>query len=242
MINQIESTLQRMKKIVFIRQGGIVFFLLVLSVVSYAQPNPGRLYFAPLALLDEVHFPAIQIAYESASSSKWTLFNEVGVKYRNSVMDEADTSHLPSRGFKWNMELRYYFKTISSSSPSKIYGAIGLDDFMEQHNTRVEYYKKPDYMIQYTDVFGVRQTGWGTHLTCGFMKSNRKHLGWEVYAGTGFRFRSNEIIAREVDVNNDYIISAVDLNFPAARNKADLRQDGNWKFRLFGGFRVAWIF
>jgi len=88
----------------------LTFFFILIAFNGICQTNKVLIKISPLALVDEVGFPAIQAGVEFMLSKNMSLYSELGVKYRKGYYEFADTSFLSPKGFKIKTELRHYFK------------------------------------------------------------------------------------------------------------------------------------
>jgi len=97
-----------------------ILFFYLLSLTAFSQQGKVSLSFCPLTLTGEISFPTIQGGVELGLSKKLAWYNELGVKYRSSNFEGADTSHVKSSGLKIKTEFRYYFTRKSDFDYSKV--------------------------------------------------------------------------------------------------------------------------
>lgn len=93
----------------------IVLLLFFLFLKSAAQKQNIRIKFCPAVLIDDISFSAIQGGLEFKLSDRLTLYNELGIKYRKSYIDNTDTSFIKLSGYKIKTEIRYYLQRMGKS-------------------------------------------------------------------------------------------------------------------------------
>ena len=127
-----------------------IICLLVFAI--HCQSQNVSLKFSFLSLVDEASFPTIQSGIEIKLSKKISWYNEVGIKYRKSYFEMADTNFTNSRGFKIKTEIRYYL-----TPNDEIY--IGCNGFYTKdfHNTKAFYYYSNDSSMLLVDDFAAEK-------------------------------------------------------------------------------------
>ena len=218
----------------------LAFLLAFSSFCCYSQNENILLKFCPLALVDDISFPTIQGGIEFRLARNITWYNEVGIKYRKSYIENTDTSFLRSSGYKLKTEIRYYFRHRSRSSFEGSYFASNVFFTKDIHNTQVEYFPNGDTTKKSTDVFGVKKNVLGLNIILGHQKFLSRNLILDLYAGIGLRFRNVHTIDQECDPGRDYIIQPIDLNIPAHRNKIDINGGNSVAPNLSLGLRVCY--
>lgn len=161
---------------------------------------------APLALIDEVEFPAIQGGVEVALSNKMSWYNEFGFRYRKPVYEGEDTSFVSPRGYKIKSEVRYYFKDPDSKIAGRLSGyylAINLFYLKNVNNKHVSYYYKKDTGAITSDDFGMTKKVWGGNFIVGNQMYLSKRFLFEYYGGLGVRVRDIVTVGREFDHERD---------------------------------------
>jgi len=201
------------------------------------------LKFSPSALGDEISFPTIQAGLEWKLSDKISWYNELGIKYRKSLLEDADSSFLPSRGFKLKTELRYYFKGRHASGLDGWY--FGANGFFTRdlHNTSILYRKDKDSATVTGDTFGTKKNVFGINLLMGYQRNISRRFAIDMYWGFGIRFRDIQTTNQEYNEDRDgYLVTPIDVNIPAMRDQTDA--DGGFSARpnLTLGIRICYIF
>jgi hypothetical protein len=200
----------------------LAFSLLVLSCGHlFSQREHISLKFSPCALGDEISFPTIQAGIEWKLSDKMSWYNELGIKYRKSLLEDSDSGFLPSRGLKVKIELRYYFKGHQANGLEGWY--LGTNGFFTRdlHNTNILYRKDKDSAMVMSDTFGTKKNVFGLNLLMGYQKNISGRFAFEAYSGFGIRLRDIHTINREFDRNRDAFVHPVDLNLPSLRDETD---------------------
>jgi hypothetical protein len=178
---------------------------------------------------------------------KLAWYNEIGVKYRSSAYEGADTSHVKSSGLKIKTEFRYYFTKNSEDEDSRNpVGYLGLNLFYvkDWHNTEVGYYKNEDTSQYRIDNLGVRKNIYGLNVVAGIQLRFPKieHFLFEGYAGIGIRFSNVNNVNQEYDPDKDEMLHPVDFTFQALKNSIDTDQGFHTYFNLTGGIRLCYRF
>jgi hypothetical protein len=186
----------------------VIFIYLVSTFSCIAQKSgePRVLFkLAPLALIDDLGFPAIQGGVEVALSNKISWFNEFGFRYRKALAEIADTSFITPVGYKIKSEFRYYLKgrNDGNSRLSGYYLAINLFYLKNVRNTTVYYYYQKDTGNRVTDDFGISKKIWGGNLIVGKQMNLGKRFMFEYYGGLGLRIRDNVTVGRDYDRDRD---------------------------------------
>ena len=201
----------------------LVIILTLLTFSSYAQKENILIKFCPLTLIDDNSFPTIQGGVEFKLSKKITWYNEVGVKYRKSYMDNGiDTSFIKSSGFKIKTEIRYYFQNKNKPSFCGNYFAANIFYTKDNHNNEINYQHYRD-TVTLTNDFGVRKKVIGLNLIFGRQKQINKKLLCDFYFGLGIRYRNistineryNEATDQSLDQSTDPSLPTMRLNIDA---------------------------
>lgn len=186
--------------------------LCLLFFAINCQSQNHSLKFSFLSLIDEPSFPTIQGGIEFKLSNKIGWYNEVGIKYRESYYETADTNFTDSRGFKLKTEIRYYFTTSSG-----IYIAGNGFYTKDFHNTKALYYYSNDSSKLMVDNFAAEKIVRSFNLIIGKQYQKWNRIYFDLYAGSGVRFISIDQNNMEVDHNRDVLKSSPDLNIPDNR-------------------------
>lgn len=207
----------------------ISILLLFLILHTNAQRDSVNVKFCPLALIDDISFPTIQVGVEWRFSKNLSWYDEVGVKYRTSYIDAKDSIVLPSKGIKIKTELRYYPFTTRPGIWKTLYAAGNLFFTRDQHNTKISFRNILDSLLpEQVDVFGVKKTVWGINLVVGIQYPMDKHFLLDGYIGAGFRNRYIETRLKEFNAATNQIESSIDLNIPSIRNENDALKEGRY--------------
>jgi hypothetical protein len=227
-----------------------LILILFFSSSVYSQTNKNSkkesalIKFCPLALIDDMSFPTIQGGFEFKLSKKMTWYNEIGIKYRKSVMENTDTSFLNSYGFKLKTEFRYYFQKKYRRRTPKTYQGLysGANLFFthDEHNTQIEYYHNTNDAQIFTDVFGVKKNVYGLNLIFGYQKLLSRKLGFDSYVGLGVRVRDITTVHEEYNKNTDHTVSPIDLNIRSMRDESDANAGTKVLPDLTFGFRLIY--
>ena len=209
---------------------------------AFSQKPDILVKFCPVALFDDISFPTIQGGVEFRVSHKWTWYNELGIKYRKSRMDDADTIFVRSgafTGIKFKTEARYYLQAFRKPPYTGLYVATNLFFTKDNHNTQIDYYHGNPYPVM-TDAFGVKKTTYGSNLLVGFQKYNSRPRGFgiEFYAGFGIRVRNVQTVGQQYNPHTDYFYPSVDPVFPDYRGEIDATPGTFVVLNFTTGFRV----
>lgn len=199
--------------------------------------------FSPLALIDEFNLPAIEAGAEFGLSKKLSLYTELGIKYRESTFQKADTSFYASRGYKAKIEMRYYFKNRNNSKINALRGfyvAANMFYTKDYHNTDISYFYHQDSLTIRTDNFGVQKTVIGINLLGGSQLKLRGRFMMDFYAGIGVRFRHITAINKEFDYDSDNLISPIDLTVQGVLNETDAKGGNSVVPNLTLGLRLCY--
>lgn len=161
---------------------------------------------APLALIDEVEFPAIQGGLEVALSKKMSWYNEFGFRYRKALYEGEDTGFVSRGGYKIKSEVRYYFKDPDSKIGGALCGyylAVNLFYLKNVNNKHVAYYYQRDTNAITNDDFGMTKKVWGGNFIVGNQMYLSKRFLFECYGGLGVRVRDIVTVGREFDHERD---------------------------------------
>jgi hypothetical protein len=211
---------------------------------GYSQKNNIVLKFCPLALIDDISFPAIQGGIEFSLGKKMSWYNEVGIKYRRGYYEKIDTLFMPSKGFKIKTELRYYLgsnltKKGAVEKLSGDYFAVNLFYTRDQHNTAINYHYQKDSSTIQEDNFGVKKTVWGANVLGGSQIMVSKRLMIDVYGGLGIRIRDIITINKEFDYARDGLRGPIDLNIPFIAQKLDAKGGSSLGATITMGVRIC---
>lgn len=219
----------------------LALITLLCSLTASAQKV--ILKFCPPALIDVVGFPTIQAGLEARLSSRWSWYNEVGVKYFEPR--QPDTSFVGSGGFKAKTELRYYLNhKRGSHRPIKPmdgkYLAANVFYTYNSFNTQTNYLTGNNNTESKTDCFGVRKTAWGANLAFGWQKSFSRRVFVDLYGGAGIRLRYVRDTHKEYDPDKDILIKSIDLNVRSIQDEVDSKDGFSIAPNLTLGVRLCY--
>lgn len=225
-----------------------VFLLcLILTFSAFAQKDrEPRILFklAPLALIDDISFPAIQTGVEVALSDKISWYNEFSFRYRKGLSDNGDTSFLTPGGYRVKSELRYYLgdRKYDYDRLNGYYLAVNLFYQKNARNMYVGYHYKQDTSeFTFSDDFGVTKKVWGGNLIIGKQIAMGKRFMFEFYGGLGVRIRDIVTVAREFDNDRHYENHAKDGSyFDLAGQKPELKDGKTGTINISLGIRFAY--
>lgn len=215
----------------------ILLTVCVFFFATNCQSQNVLLRFSFLSLVDEASFPTIQSGIEFKLSKKISWYNEVGIKYRKSYYEMADTNFTDSRGLKLKTEIRYYF-----AENAEIY--IGGNGFYTKdfHNTKALYYYSNDSSILLTDIFAAEKIVRGFNLIIGKQYQKWNKIYFDLYAGLGIRFISIDQNNMEVDHDRDVLRRSPDLNIPDNRIWMDVKGGSSVLPNFSMGVRICYSF
>ncbi|MET0392495.1 MAG: hypothetical protein ABW019_05110 [Chitinophagaceae bacterium] len=197
--------------------------------------------FCPIALFDDGSFPTLQAGIEWPLSERFSWYNELGIRYRKSQYDHADTSILAPRGFKAKTELRYYitFRGKTPVYPEGYYLAANLFYAREKHTTGISYYYNGDSTVARRDNFGVRKRSLGLNLLAGRQVVLKGRFLLDLYAGIGIKPRRITTLAKEYESGRDGLITAIDLTIQGIKNEAEAKGGHSIAGNLTAGLRLC---
>ena len=148
-------------------------------------------------LIDAFSFPTIQLSAEKKLNPYLGVNAEFGYQlYEFKFNPNLDTISLKPKGFKANLELRFYFqklnKSLNIANRSQLY--IGAQIFYRQNqkSSSVEYRRNENDSIYYDDNFGVKKSAKGINLTFGNQISISENIIFEPYLVVGYMDRKIE--------------------------------------------------
>lgn len=193
--------------------------------------------FSFLSLVDDPSFPTIQTGIEFMLSKKIGWYNEVGIKYRKSYYEMADTNVTDSKGFKLKTEIRYYFTT-----NGEIY--IGGNGFYTKdfHNTKALYYYSNDSSMIMEDNFAAEKIVRGFNLVVGKQYKKWNRIYFDLYTGLGIRVVTIDQSDIEVEHNRDVLKRSPDWNIPDNRIWMDVNGGSSVLPNFSMGVRICYSF
>jgi hypothetical protein len=215
----------------------ILLAVCLLFFVVNCQSQNVSLKFSFLSLVDEPSFPTIQSGIEFKLSKKIGWYNEVGIKYRESYYEMADTNFTNSRGFRLKTEIRYYITT-----NDEIY--IGCNGFYTKdfHNTNALYFYSNDSSVLMADNFAAEKNVRGVNLIIGKQYQKWNRIYFDLYAGLGIRLISIDQSKMEVDHKRDVLRRDPDWNIPDNRIWMDVKGGRSVLPNFSLGIRICYFF
>ncbi|AEV97003.1 hypothetical protein A4D02_18450 [Niastella koreensis] len=199
---------------------------------------------APLAAIDVVSFPTITAGVEVHLAPQFSMYNEIGIRYRKGWYEKPDTSFVSPVGIKLKSEFRYYFQE-GHTSYSKFHGNyIGVNAFYTYHkyNSIIDY-NAGDYSgYDLKDGIGVTKKVWGLNFLWGWQDDIGKHFMFEVYEGIGVRFRNYKTTNQQFKYDSDTFVDPEDVNtvFRAANVERAAKGGTSATFNYTTGIRFAY--
>ncbi len=138
------------------------------------------------------YLPAIELSLEK-SVGRYFSISMAGAYQLYSFANEDSLSYVKPGGYKANLEVRFYFKTLSQKStfarPEGLY--VGVQPFFRSfnYNKSMNYFKASDTTRYYQDSFGVKNNCFGFNLIGGFQKTVKRFVV-DVYWGAGIMQRT----------------------------------------------------
>ena len=152
--------------------------------------------------IDVFSFPTVQLSAERKLKPYLGINAEFGYQLYE-FKTELDTITLKPKGFKANLEFRFYFQKLLNpkikSNRNELY--IGLQIFYRQNqrSNSVEYRRKENESNYYDDNFGVKKSAKGINLTFGDQISISEKIILEPYLLIGFMNKKVENFKLEYD-------------------------------------------
>jgi len=158
-------------------------------------------------------FPTVQLSLERKITPTFSLIAESGVQLYSSPLDfedQPDTLIYKTRGFKANLEARWYVLEMFYPGRFKKMGGtfVGIQPFYRQNrHTEAISYQKIDTEIDsttfrppsFTDYFGYKNQSYGINLTLGFQKHLSQHWVMELSGAVGYMRRKVTNLNRVYD-------------------------------------------
>lgn len=221
----------------------ITIFLILLSISSNAQKLNYGIKFSPLCLADDVNFSAIQLGVECRLKNRLTMFNELGIKYRRSSFENRDTFFIPSKGFRYRLEFRYYFAnsvdTGRLNSLTGFYVGANCAYAHNQFNYQITYQHNTDTVNWKQDVFGVKKTILIPNLMVGREMKILRSFYLDIYGGIGLRVRRISSVHKDYNSLNDKLSLPIDLTIPGSQDFVNSEDKQTILFNFTSGLRIG---
>jgi hypothetical protein len=230
-----------------IRKLFLSVILLDFSVSTFSQYEKQNIKFSPLTLVDDVSFPAIQIGYEKSLSERFSIFNEAGIRYRRSFLENADTSFINGSGFRIKSEVRYYLPKSFGYEEIKtvlngLYLAANIFYKRDSHNSSISYHPGRDSLLTAHDDFAVKKDVVGVNLLIGMQRKLVNHFCYDIYVGLGYRIRFINDSYLKYDPKIDGLIKPDGYDVKAMMNDVDIKSGTSYSPSFTMGLRLGYRF
>lgn len=221
----------------------ISIFLLLISISSNAQKLNYGIKFSPLCLADDINFSAIQFGFESRLRNRLTMFNEFGIKCRKSSYENKDTSFIQSIGYRYRLELRYYFAnrvdTGKLNSLTGFYVGANCAYSNNQFNYQLTYRHNNDSSTWKKDALGITKTIVTPNLIVGREMRILKLFYLDVYCGIGARVRTISSIHKEYNSQIDELSLPIDVTIKGSQDIVNSKDAQTVLFNFTSGVRIG---
>lgn len=173
----------------------IIIIFLCLSNLTWSQisydKNTWILKGNATSLFDIFTFPSVQLSVEKVISKQFSICPEAGYQFYD--FRHTDTAFFSPKGFRVNVEFRYYLAGYYNSGLSgklpRVY--TGLRPFYRQYqyNATIPYQTKNDNDNWKDDDFGVKNRSFGLYGILGFQQSVSRKIVLDFHAGLGIIYR-----------------------------------------------------
>lgn len=180
---------------------------LLLLLAGLAGPVSGQINYSltdwivkvnAITPFDAINFPVPQLAVERRITRYWSISAEGG--YQIYGFKKPDTVFLSPRGFRANLELRYYiqrfYRTPFAGKLETVY--VGLRPFFHQNrfSDELSFRTGEEGSEWLDDSFTTRNNTYGLNIVMGFQKSVKPSTVFDLYFGAGVMMR---------DITNGYL-------------------------------------
>jgi hypothetical protein len=232
---------------IFIKKSSFSVILLIISGFSFGQYEKQNIQFCPLSLIDDFTFPAVQGGYERSLSQRFSIYSEIGIRYRRGLFDKADTSFIKNFGFRVKSEIRYYFPRSFGHEEVKtvlhgLYIAANIFYVMNNHNSEISYHLSGNNTLLAYDDFSVRRNETGINLLLGLQKKLINHFLIDIYAGGGYRMRIINDSHLKYNSRTDTLSKHSGFDINGFRNDIDLKSGKSFSPSLTLGLRLGYRF
>ena len=229
------------------KRGSFLVILVMISGFSFGQYEKQNIQFCPLSLVDDFTFPAVQGGYERSLSQRFSIYNEIGIRYRQGFLDRADTLFIKNSGFRVKSEVRYYFPRSFGNEGVKtvlhgLYIAVNIFYVMNNHSSEISYHPSGNNTLLAYDNFSVRRNETGINLLLGLQKKLINHFLINIYAGGGYRMRIINNSQLKYDSGTDILNKPSRFDINGFRNDIDLKSGTSFSPSLTLGLRLGYRF
>ncbi|MES1181177.1 MAG: DUF3575 domain-containing protein, partial [Flavobacterium sp.] len=159
-----------------------ILVFLITSINLFGQYRDSTSWIVKInapSLVDVITFPTLSLSLEKRLSQHFSLSVEAG--YQLYPKDKSDTTWLKAKGFKANVEARYYLSSLLKRNlldrkrlMSGAYVAVQIFHRNNQFTSSV-YYTTINQESA-SDYFGVKKTATGANLKFGIQKCKRRFV------------------------------------------------------------------
>jgi hypothetical protein len=225
----------------------IIIFFLFISSLSFAQKIQNRSTWILkgnfTSLIDVVTFPTVQLSFEKKLSRFISIGSEAG--YQLYSFRHPDTTFLSPKGFKFNLEFRYYIPKFSKAigiNPTLEGIYLGLRPFyrQNQYTAYIPFQTKFDSININEDNFGVKNKTYGIFCMLGFQRSISDRLIFDFYSGLGIMKRKIE--NTDLQYNKDSGDHSRGTDLMQFVDKLNLNESSGIWGDITVGFRIGYKF
>ena len=223
----------------------LIIVLLNICILSFAQPSEKKpdwiLKWNPTSSIDIFSFPTVQFSMEKKITDYVSLIAEFG--YQCYDFRQMDTTFLAPKGFKCNIEGRFYLSKISHSSLAGLMEGtyIGIQPFIRrnQYTTGISYLTDPDTIHYKSDDFGVKKFIYGINCIMGMQRTMSSRLIVDLYLGIGILNRLIKNGNRQYNVNLGEHIASRGPDFNPRILEKNLSEQSGFGVNLTFGLRLG---
>lgn len=219
-----------------------LILLLLFSKLVFSQDNNSEngwiIKYNPTHSIDFLTFPTITFAIEKRISKNIGINLEIGNQLYSFKNESLDTIYDKPRGFKANVETRWYWKSDDKRN-SGFYNGLQLFYRYNQF-TRTVSYTHESTSEGFVDTFGVRKMAAGAMLVAGYQYIMPYNFMLEAYFGGGYMYRNIQNNHREFNPDKDEIVEGVDQLINRA--SVDLSENSGSTVILTIGCRIGYKF
>ena len=203
----------------------LIFTFIYITLLSYGQKGRYSIKVCPFTLIDDISFPTVQGGLEYLVSNRFSMYGELGVKYRKGLSENwVDSNYINSGGYKAKIEARY---SLNRGKSLAEYGRfyIGANAFLthETYNTSIWFYPQKDSSFSVKDIFGVNKTIYGINAVLGWQIPVTHGFNIDVYGGLGVRFRYVTTVNKEFNYDTDSLSQSFEFGVRSIKDYVDSR-------------------
>lgn len=220
------------------------------STLAFSQEVPNEKTWAVKLnlpqLVDVITFPNVAVSVEKRIKPYLSVIAEFGYQFYDGTR-VPDTTFFKQKGFKTNLELRFYPVRAFRPHWQGIGWFVGLQGFYRwnQYNASTAYEplgqeydpERETPYLEYYDNFGVRKKAWGCNFVAGYQHTFFKRFLMEPYIGIGYLKRDIKNYYRTYDA-----LTQQENNGPHDFFSTDLEEDSGSFENFILGFRIGYKF